>query len=194
MVRRLLFILTVVCLTQPLYRLAGSEAGELTFERDIRPIFRAHCYDCHGAAEELEGGLDLRLVRLMIEGGDSGAAIVPGQPDESYLLDRLLSGEMPPGEHRVPDDQIATIRRWIADGAPTARPEPESIGPGLSITPEERSFWAFQPIRRPDVPEVSSFPSEARVRTPIDALILGHLPDGLPFSPDADRFTLVKHK
>jgi mono/diheme cytochrome c family protein len=189
---RLLLILIVVCLPQPRHPLAASESEGVAFEKHIRPIFRAHCYDCHGATEELEGGLDLRLVRLMRKGGDSGAAVVPGEPDESYLLERLVSGEMPPGEHRVPDNEIATVRRWIAAGVPTARPEPESIGPGLGITPEERSFWSFQPIRRPDVPEPSSFPPEARVRTPIDALILGRVPDGSSFSPDADRFTLVR--
>ena len=57
---------------------AGAEAPELSYEKDIRPIFRAHCYDCHGATEELEGGLDLRLVRSMQTGGDSGPAVVPG--------------------------------------------------------------------------------------------------------------------
>ncbi|MGC6444157.1 MAG: hypothetical protein ACON4H_15995, partial [Rubripirellula sp.] len=42
-----------------------AEEATLSYERDIRPIFRAHCFDCHGATEEIEGGLDLRLVRFM---------------------------------------------------------------------------------------------------------------------------------
>lgn len=67
------------------------------FETEIRPILREYCFDCHGAVEELEGGLDLRLVHLMISGGDSGEAVVPGDPDVSLLLQRVRDGDMPPG-------------------------------------------------------------------------------------------------
>ncbi len=170
--------------------LVAREADEsLTFERDIRPIFRAHCYDCHGATEALEGKLDLRLVRLMKAGGDSGPAMIPGRPEESYLLERLRAGDMPPGDGRVPAAEIAVIEAWIRAGAPTARPEPDSIGPGLGITPEEREFWSFQPIQRPAVAEHAA---EARVRTPVDALILSAMPPGHRFAPDADRLTLVR--
>ncbi len=60
---------------------------------------------------------------------------------------------MPPGEKKVPADQIAVIEKWIAAGAPTgAREEPESLPQGIDITPEDRAFWAFQPLRRPDPP------------------------------------------
>lgn len=163
---------------------AADEA--LTFERDIRPIFRAHCYDCHGATDEVEGSLDLRLVRFMQTGGDSGAAIEPGHPEESLLLQRIRSGEMPPGDAKVSEAEIALLEKWIAAGAPTARPEPDSIGPGLQILPEERAWWAFQPIERLDVPEL---PEDARVRTPVDAFLLSAMPEGLKFSPDADRRT-----
>ena len=164
----------------------------LTFEQHIRPIFRAHCYDCHGAEAEVKAGLDLRLVRLMVKGGDSGPAIVAGKSADSFLLDRIKSGEMPPGEHRVPAEQISVIEQWILQGARTARPEPESIGPGLGITQEERSFWSFRPIQRPDVAEIKLFPPEARVRTEIDALILSAMPQGSAFAKDADRRTLIR--
>ncbi|HEV7281801.1 MAG TPA: PSD1 and planctomycete cytochrome C domain-containing protein [Pirellulaceae bacterium] len=178
---------TALVVTAFLVGTATAAAEEtLTFERDIRPIFRAHCYDCHGATDEVEGSLDLRLVRFMQTGGDSGAAIVPGQPDESLLLQRIRSGEMPPGDAKVSEAEATLLEKWIAAGAPTARPEPENIGPGLQILPEERAWWAFQPIERPDVPE---FPEGARVRTPVDALLLSAMPEGLRFSPDADRRT-----
>lgn len=177
---------------------SAAASGDLTFEKDIRPIFRAHCYDCHGATEDLKGKLDLRLVKFMAAGGESGAAIVPGKPEESYLLDRVRSGEMPPGEGSLSAREVEVLEAWISAGAKTARPEPESIGPGLGITPEERSFWSFQPIRRPEVPDLSQFKDEHRIRTPIDALILaeisssGAAQESGPFAPDADRRTLVK--
>ncbi len=168
----------------------GEDPPHVTFEKDIRPIFREFCFDCHGATSEFSGGLDLRLVRLMLAGGDSGPAIEQGSPDGSYLLDRVRNGEMPPGEVRVPEEKVALLERWIAGGARTARPEPDpaSLGVGIPLTEEERSFWAYQPIRIPKIPEYSS---EDRVRTPIDALIRAAMPEGLRFSPDADRRTLI---
>ena len=83
----------------------------LTFEKNIRPIFRVHCYDCHGATDDISGGLDLRLVHRMTSGGESGPAIVPGSPDESYLVQRLRDGEMPPGPSGLAEKDIATIER-----------------------------------------------------------------------------------
>lgn len=161
-----------------------------TFERDIRPIFKAWCFDCHGASRELKGELDLRLRRFMIRGGASGAALMPGNPGDSYLLERIKSGEMPPGEKKMPAEQVAILERWIADGAPTAREEPQSLGEGVRITAEERAFWSFQPIRRPPVPD---FNAADRVRTPIDALLLERLAEReLGFAPDADRLTLLR--
>ncbi len=162
----------------------------LTFEQDIRPIFKAYCLDCHGATEDLKGGLDLRLRRFAEKGGDSGAAIVPGDAEASYLVERLVSGEMPPGEKKLAPEQIDTIRRWIASGAVTASPEPDTIDPGIGITPAERAFWSFQPIRRPDAP---SFSTNERIATPIDAFILAKLNEhGLSFSPEADKLTQLK--
>ena len=170
--------------------LPTSGAGELTFEKDIRPIFRAHCFDCHGASEKLEGNLDLRLVRYIVRGGDTGPAIEPGNAATSYLLQRVKAGEMPPGEHRVPDEQIKTLQSWIAAGAKTARPEPGAIGPGLGVTAEEREYWAFQPIRRPAVPPVAA---SERVRSPIDAFLLARMePVGLTLARDAEKVTLIR--
>lgn len=177
----------------------AGDNHSLNFERDIRPILRAHCLDCHGAVDEMDGNLDLRLVRFMARGGDSGAAILPGNPDDSLFIRRIRDGEMPPGEAKVSADELRTLVQWVAAGAPTARPEPESIGPGLPILPEDRQWWAFQPIRRPDVATadpaaetVGDSPHPAgRVRTPIDALIVEAMPAGLTFSPDAEKRSLM---
>lgn len=168
----------------------AESGGELVFEREIRPILRAHCFDCHGAEDDKKGQLDLRLVRFHAKGGESGPAIVPGQPADSLLIQRIRSGEMPPGPKKVTPAELSTLERWIAGGAKTARPEPDTIPPGLGITPEERQWWAFQPIHRPKPPAVKH---SDQVRTPIDAFLLQRLEvHGLGFNPEADRATLIR--
>jgi hypothetical protein len=171
--------------------ISSADAGEgLTFEQDVRPIFKAFCLDCHGAGESLKGRLDLRLKRFAVRGGDSGPAVVAGRPEESLLIERIKNGEMPPGEKKVPPEQIAQIERWIAGGALAKRTEPERLDPGIDLTPEERAYWAFQPIRRPAAP---TFGPNDRVRTPIDAFVLTKLRErGLSFAADADNRTLIR--
>jgi hypothetical protein len=169
--------------------LAGAEE-KITFEQHIRPILKVYCLDCHGGGEKLKGNLDLRLRRLAVQGGDSGAAIVPGDAAKSLLLERLKAGEMPPGEKKVPAEQIAVIARWIGAGAAVRRGEPAKLPPGIDIPPEERAYWFYQPIRRCDPPQ---FSSTDRVRTPIDAFVLAKLREkGLGFNPDADRLALLR--
>ena len=182
-------LLALLLIASPVWAPAAEEKP-LTYERDIRPIFRAHCFDCHGATKEKKGKLDLRLQRFLVRGGETGPAIVPGKPAESFLLQRLRAGEMPPGDTRVPDDQIEILERWISQGAPTARPEPETIPDGLGITSEERVYWAFQPIAKSAEPSVKD---ANRVRNPIDAFLLSRMQEKqLTFAPDADRLTLIK--
>ena len=162
----------------------------ITFERDVRPIFKAYCLDCHGGGDVLKGRLDLRLKRFAERGGDSGPAIVAGKPEESYLLDRLHDAEMPPGEKKVPREKIELISRWIAAGATTLRPEPKRLPPGVDITPEERAYWAFQPIKRPDPP---LFRGDDHCRTPIDAFVLARLrKHGFSLADEADKRTLIR--
>ncbi len=173
---------------------AGAEpiANEtsLTFEQHVRPILKAHCFHCHGEENKPKGGLDLRLARLMVQGGDSGEAIVPGKHDESYLWERIDADEMPPGEKKLTPQEKAVITQWIDQGAPTARPEPESLPPGPVFSEEERAFWSFQPIQRPEIPKVEH---REQVRTPIDAFLLRRLEEKkLTFSPEADKRTLIR--
>ncbi|MFP6764117.1 MAG: c-type cytochrome domain-containing protein, partial [Planctomycetaceae bacterium] len=131
-------------------------ADGLTFEVDIRPLLKAHCFQCHGEAGEKAAGLDLRLRRLIARGGESGAAFVAGKPEESLILQRVRSGEMPPGEGKsLSAKQMAVLEKWIAAGALTKRDEPESIGDEPGFTEEERGYWSFQPVTRPPVPAVA---------------------------------------
>ena len=117
-------------------------AGAVSFEKDVRPILKAHCFHCHGEEEELGGGLDLRLTRLLLTGGESGPAIGAGQPDGNLLVDYLTSGLMPPEDVAVrpTEDEITTIVNWIASGAAVEGPEPATIDQGFYITNQERQF------------------------------------------------------
>src|SRR5271154_7004758 len=96
----------------------------VSFEKHIRPLLKVHCLHCHGDGEVREGGLDVRLRRLLVAGGESGVAIVPGKPAESYLVDRLVAGEMPPGEKKLSTAEIDLFKRWITGGAKTLHAEP----------------------------------------------------------------------
>ena len=145
------FLIVAVILSASL----RAESPKLRFETDVRGILRAHCFQCHGEESEVRANLDLRLVRFMHKGGDSGAAIVPGKPDDSLLYQRLRDGEMPPDESkRISDEELNTIRDWIVSGAETVRDEPDRLGAEGYITEEEKSHWSLQAIRRPAVPEV----------------------------------------
>ena len=159
----------------------------LTFEQHVRPILKAHCFQCHGDEAQLEGNLDLRLVRLMAQGGESGPAVVAGKASESYLIERVTAGEMPPLGKKLSAHDIATLRTWIDQGTKTARPGPESL---TDITDDEKSFWSFQPIASPSLPAVND---AAQLRSPIDAFLLSRLEEqNLTFSPPANRETLIR--
>ena len=106
----------VLCCLLTMGQLAGAASPSdqrLTFEQHIRPILKAHCFECHGEGAELAGGLDLRLKRFLIAGGDSGSAVVPAQPPASLLLTRASAGEMPPGEEskKLTSPLLSTARR-----------------------------------------------------------------------------------
>ena len=166
---------------------ASASASEpLTFEQHVRPILKAQCFHCHGEEAEPEGGLDVRLVRLMHSGGESGAAIVPGNADSSLLWQRIAANEMPAGAKKLSAEQKAVIRRWIDDGARTARAEPENVA-DARFSFEELSHWAWQPVSSPSIPDV------AGINHPIDAFLAQKLREqNLSFSPRADRTLLIR--
>jgi mono/diheme cytochrome c family protein len=168
----------------------SAAAAPPTFESHIRPLFKVYCLECHGEGEKLRGGLDLRLRHLAVQGGDSGPAIVPDTPADSMLLQRVRDGEMPPSKKKLSLAEVEMIARWIAAGARTERPEPQSLAKGMHIAPEERAFWSFQPIHSPPIPAVRA---SERVLNPIDAFLLARLQEhGLDFAPEADRRTLIR--
>ena len=168
----------------------AAGARPLQFETDVRPILKAHCWQCHGEEEEVKGGLDARLARFLLKGGESGPAIVSGKHAESLLYERVVSGEMPPGKKKISAREIDVLARWIDAGATTVRPEPEALSARDTFTEEERRHWSFQPIRSPPLPAVNQ-PNQ--LRSPIDAFLLSRLEShGLGFGLEAGRRTLIR--
>jgi Protein of unknown function (DUF1549)/Protein of unknown function (DUF1553)/Planctomycete cytochrome C len=160
------------------------------FERTIRPILKQHCWHCHGEEPKLEGGLDSRLAKFLTRGGETGAAIEPGDHRSSLLFQRIAAHEMPPGDKKVTDEQLRSIAAWIDQGAKTESPEPESLAIGDVILESDRRHWSFQKITRPSIPSVSD---SSQVRTPIDAFLLAKLESqGQRFSEEANRTTLIR--
>jgi mono/diheme cytochrome c family protein len=166
-------------------------AGTVVYEGAVRRILKSHCFRCHGEGGKVEGGLDLRLRRLVMKGGESGQVVDRSNPAESVLLQRVTTGEMPPEEidHRPTSDEIEILRRWILDGAPGAT-EPDQLDPSEYITAEEASFWSYRPLQPVEIPSAKHV---ELVRVPIDAFLLHSLEEhGLSFAEEADRNTLIR--
>ncbi len=170
---------------------AFAEEPSLTFEKDVRPILKAHCTHCHGEEEKPGSGVDLRLRRFMDKTLDGGAAVlVPGKPEASELVKIIQRGEMPKKGKKMPAAELAILTKWISQGAKTAREEPLTLAPGAVITEEDRGHWAFQPVKRPEVP---ASVDTRLVTTPVDAFLLETMKGkGLTFAPPADRETLIR--
>jgi mono/diheme cytochrome c family protein len=177
---RFAFVAAIAALPLPA---AAAEAPG--FNTHVRPILKAYCTECHGEGEKPKGGLDLRLRRFLATGGDNGPAFVEGKPNKSLLLERVISGDMPPGKKKLSAAEIAVLKEWIAAGAKVETAEPATLAKGFAITDEDRKWWAFQPVTRPAVPPGP--------KNPVDAFLLKKLSDkGVSFAPAADRLTLLR--
>ena len=159
------------------------------------PLLIRNCLRCHNASDPA-GGLDLTDAHRARAGGESGtAAIVPGKPDESYLLDRVRDGEMPPEGKGQPLDagQIATLHAWIEAGGNWPAERTLSVFELTTAEHAGRDWWSLRPPVRPKVPTPAQGKLAAWVRTPIDAFILDELnKHQLEPSPEADRATLIR--
>ena len=161
----------------------------LRFESDVRPILKAHCFHCHGEDGTKEGDLDLRLRHFIVKGGETGTSLTAGDSASSLIVQRLVDGEMPPDDKSIPAADVETIRNWIDQGAQTARPEPDSIDDSF-ITEEEKSFWAFQSVSKPNLPKVAN---PEILQSPIDAFIFEKLnAKKLSFSSIAEKQVLIR--
>lgn len=165
------------------------------FEKQVRPLLAEHCYQCHSTkAKRLEAGLLLDSRQGHLEGGDSGAAIEPGDADSSLLIEsvRYESYEMPP-KGKLPEQEIAKLVKWIEMGAPwpkEAAPIAEAKQEKFDLAKRKAEFWVWQPVTKPLAPKVkdTSWP-----RNEIDRYILARL-EAAQLAPakDADRMALLR--
>ncbi|QDT29752.1 Planctomycete cytochrome C [Gimesia panareensis] len=167
---------------------AADPSPKVDFEKQIRPLLKQHCYDCHSQDAE-ESGLRVDYGASLIGGGDRGPAVVPGKRDESLLYLSLKgAGKIPRMPHELPPlkpAEIELIGRWIDEGGSIPKAEQT-----LQSVDQSSDHWSFQPIRRPEPPEVKQ---RDWVRNPIDAFILHRLEaQQLKPSPEADRSTLIR--
>jgi len=168
-------------------RSTPSAVGLELFEQEVRPIFVDVCGKCHGGRQQ-DGSLRLDSREALVQGGDRGAAIVPGEPRKSLLIEAVRHSDdlkMPP-KGKLTEPQIATLERWIELGAPWPQGS-TPIGPSADAA---KTHWAFQPIQDPPVPQSGAATIDAN---PIDAFIATRLKDvGLVAAEKADRRTLIR--
>lgn len=169
---------------------AGQSGGTSVpeFEKDVRPVLQANCWNCHGDKKH-KAGLDLRTKTSVLKGGEHGPALKVGSLKDSLLWQSIESDRMPKGDTKLTAAEKDIIRRWIETGAKGDDKAPVDTT-DRQVTDEDRKFWSFQKPVRPPVPKVKN---QDRVRNPIDAFVLSALEkQGLSLSPDADRLTLLR--
>lgn len=169
---------------------AQDKAGVEFFDSRVRPIFEKRCFKCHSeSAGKAKGGLELDWKGGWEKGGDSGPAVVPGQPEKSLLIKAVRYQDqdlqMPPKGEKLSDSEIASLTEWVKRGAPDPRTAKTS-GAGS----KSKEHWAFQPVKDSAVPRVQE---SAWVANPLDAFVLSKLEEnGLKHAAPADRRALIR--
>ncbi len=166
-----------------------TAAEPIDYARDIQPILSKHCTSCHGAQKQ-RSSLRLDSVTAARMGGNSGPALNPGKSSTSRLIIAVRGGNeevaaMPPKGPRLSSSEVALLRAWIDGGAPIPVDEK-----GNNTSNAASKHWAFQPIRKPSLPNVKN-PSWCR--NAIDRFILARLEkENIAPAPQADRITLLR--
>jgi len=162
------------------------------FENHIRPVLAENCYKCHSQqAEKVKGGLLLDTKEGVLKGGDTGPAIVPGDPEKSLLIKAIrytdADLQMPAKGNKLPDTAIADLEVWVKMGAPDPR---SATAAQKNWADSGKKHWAWQPLTAPSVATVTdaSWP-----KTAIDNFILAKLEEkNLKPNPPADKRTLIR--
>ena len=160
-------------------------SAEVQFERDIVPVLQTKCLPCHDSKTR-KGGLNLQTMSAVLEGGQNGRVVVPGNLQESLLYTRLVAGEMPPeNETALTPDEFLLFEDWIKSIRAHSRVESRTVKKS-----QPGSFQAFRVLRRPPVPELID---TRQARTEIDRFVLSKLHDKkLHLSDDAQPAKIVR--
>jgi len=174
---------------------SASDKQIAFFESKIRPILSERCFECH-SHEEQESGLRLDHIDFILKGGERGAAIEPGNPDDSNLVKAIEYFEpkfqMPP-KTMLEDEEIDLLIEWIAQGAPwpdEPLPVEATKADEFNLAERKSEHWSWQPIRKTTIPTVndSKWPLNDA-----DSFVLAKLEEaGLTPSPKASKHALVR--
>lgn len=153
------------------------------YEREIKPLLAKHCGSCH-ADQKRESGLRLDRRADLLQGGDTGKAVLPGKSQESRLIHYVAGLDpehvMPPEGPRLTADQVGLLRAWIDQGCQFPD-SPLDNGP---------THWAYQPLKDVAAPDV---PTSMTVYNPIDQFVRAELVRRqIAPAPEADRVTLIR--
>jgi mono/diheme cytochrome c family protein len=172
---------------------ASSSVGEEYFENKVRPIFANVCSNCHG--DTATSGLRVDSRESLLKGGTRGPAIVPNDADKSLMIQAVRQTgdlKMPKGGKLSPDE-VQSLVEWVKMGAPWPKAKPvvaNASGPQFKISPAQRAFWSFQPLKMPATPSVKN---AHWAKTAIDRFVLAQLEaQGISPAPPADRRTLIR--
>jgi cytochrome c553 len=173
-----------------------ADEGTDFFEKKVRPLLSARCYECHSADKKVKGGLRLDTRQGWAKGGDTGPAIVPGNLEKSLLITAVHYQDTDlqmPKKRKLPDEEIAILEQWVKMGAPDPRTGDEVAATkkqvGLSIE-EGKKIWCYKPVAKviPPVVKDTAWP-----HSDIDRFILAKLEAaGLQPAPDATPEVLIR--
>ncbi|MCU1258021.1 MAG: Protein of unknown function (DUF1553)/Protein of unknown function (DUF1549)/Planctomycete [Bryobacterales bacterium] len=187
-----------VLATTALIHSASAQTAEQTefFEKKIRPVLAKNCLGCHNAKAKT-ASLDLSTAAGFYAGGQSGPVFDHENSENSRLLKAVGyedSLKMPP-MGKLKGEELADLAEWVKMGAPwpghdEAVAAPPAKAAKKEFTPEQKSFWAFQPVKDPALPKVAN---QKWIQSPIDRFILAKLEEkGLKPAPPADKTTLLR--
>ncbi len=184
-------------LTDEAEEIAVSQEQLHFFESEIRPLLAENCYKCHGP-EKQKGDLRLDHLQFMLDGGESGPAVVPGDLVESLLIEAVNYDflEMPPDDP-LSSHQVALLEKWVAMGAPWPKSElpssEVSVEEPKGFTEEDYNQWSLQPIAKVKPPKVKGRRHSKWVQNPIDSFIAEkHREAGLTPAEPASRSELIR--